>query len=268
MKYLLTTILIFITAFSFSQNKRDTIYMNEDWDVTKIIDSAKYYRIIKEADGLYYVTDYYIESDSVQMTGAYKDYAQKIREGEFVYYSKKGLVTKRTNYKNGLLHGSLSSYYDTGELHYTDHFVNDSSHGDFIVYYRNGSIRRKETWVHDKLKFKACYLENGKKTKYFPYSVPANPKGGMESVKKFLVKNLHYPDSAVDAEIEGKVYIRFVVSTTGKITNIRIKQSAGYAILDKEAIRIVGLLPDWSPAQLDGEKVESTFNLPISFKLN
>lgn len=267
MKYLLTTLLITISSLSFSQHKRDTIYFDRTWSVTQELDSAKYYRLIKEADNLYYVKDYFIHSDSIQMTGAFRDYAQKVKEGEFVYYNEQGFVSLRTHHKNGKLDGTYNKYYPSGELYYTDNFVNDVNHGDFIVYYQNGAIRRKETFVDGKQKFKACYLENGKKTKYFPYSTPATfPNNGMEGVKKYLAKNLKYPVSALRAGIEGKVYIQFVISETGEITNVTVKKSAD-PILDDEAVRIVKAMPKWNPGTIDGKPVNSVFSLPITFRL-
>ena len=52
MKFALTTLIILVNVVLFAQHKRDTIYMNEDWEVTKNRDSAKYYRIIKEDKNL------------------------------------------------------------------------------------------------------------------------------------------------------------------------------------------------------------------------
>ncbi len=267
MKYVLTALFIFVNVVLFAQHKRDTIYMNEDWEVTKSRDSAKYYRIIKEDKNLYFVTDYFLKSDSVQMTGAFKDYAQKTKEGEFIYYGKNGLITQRGSYLNGKKNGQHTSYYPTGELHYSEDYVNDEVEGNFMIYYQNGKIRRKETYKKGKLTFKACYLENGKKTKFFPYAVPAEPIGGMEAVKKYIVKNLHYPDQAVEDNIEGKVYVQFVISESGNISNVKVKKGA-HPILDEEAIRIVKAMPAWKPGVIDGKNVKSTFSLPINFSLN
>lgn len=267
MKYVLTALFILVNVILFAQHKRDTIYMNEDWEVTKSRDSAKYYRIIREDKNLYFVTDYFLKSDSVQMTGAFKDYAQKVKEGEFVYYSEQGLVTIRANHKNGKFHGLYSKYYPTGELYYTENYENDIAQ-EFIVYYPSGAVRRKEVYSAGKVKFKACYLENGKKTKYFPYSIPAKAKGGLEAVKKYLKRNVYYPDAAVDASIEGKVNIKFIISVTGDIKDVKIGKSSGNDLLDAEAVRVITEMPKWSPAHLDGELVESTFSIPISFKLD
>lgn len=267
MKYVLTTLFILVNVVLFAQHKRDTIYMNEDWEVTRFRDSAEYYRIIKEEKNLYFVTDYFLKSDSVQMTGAFKDYAQKVKEGEFVYYSEQGLVTIRSNHKNGKFHGLYSKYYPTGELYYTENYENDIAQ-EFIVYYPNGAVRRKEVYSAGKVKFKACYLENGKKTKYFPYSIPAKAKGGMEAVKKYLKRNIYYPDAAVDKKIEGKVYLKFIISVTGDVKDVKIRKSSGNDLLDAEAVRVIEAMPKWSPAHLDGKLVESTFSIPISFKLD
>jgi TonB family protein len=267
MNQILTILSILLSLCSFSQNKRDTIYFDRSWNVTKILDSAQYYRLIRETDGLYRVTDYYIHSDSVQMTGAFRDYAQKEKEGEFVYYAKNGLVTQRGTYRNGKRNGLYTTYYSSGEVHYTEEYADGEYAGDFTVYYRDGIVRRKETYKNGKQVFKACYLPSGKKTKYFPYEEAAMPKGGMEALKKYLKKNIHYPPDAYKSGIEGRVYVQFVVSKTGEITHVKIKKSVD-PLLDEEALRVVKALPAWKPGMIDGEPVNSLFNLPVTFSLS
>lgn len=267
MKYLLITLSILATACVFAQQKRDTIYFDRTWTVTKQVDSAAYYRIIKEADNLYRVSDHYMPSDSVQMTGAFKDYAQTIKEGEFIYYTKNGRISSKASYKDGQLDGQKNYYNQDGSLSSTESFVKGINHGDFIVYYESGVIQRKETYENGVLKFKACYLENGKKTKYFPSDIPASyPHGGMEGVKKYIAQNLKYPKEAVEKKIEGKVYVQFVISTSGEITNVKVRKGVD-PILDDEAVRVVKAMPDWKPGKINGKPVNSTFSLPITFSL-
>jgi len=267
MKIILTTLLIVVSLCSFAQHKRDTIYFDKAWAVTKQIDSAKYYRIIKEADNLYYVTDYFIESDSVQMTGAFKDYAQTIKEGEFLYYRKGGTISSKMIYKDGKENGQMSSFYDTGALYSTEEFINGLNNGDYIVYYENGKIKRKETFNNGVLKEKACYLENGKKTKYFPHSSPAEFKNGRAALMSYLAQHIKYPKEAQEMGIQGKVYIQFVVSDKGKIINVVLKKSV-HPLLDEEAIRVVKSMPNWNPGSFEGKAVNSVFSLPITFSLS
>jgi TonB family protein len=64
------------------------------------------------------------------------------------------------------------------------------------------------------------------------------------------------------------VYIKFIITETGDIKEVKIRKSSGNDLLDAEAVRVITEMPKWSPAHLDGELVESTFSIPISFKLD
>ncbi|WP_343606510.1 TonB family protein [Fluviicola sp.] len=267
MKYLFTTLILSAAFCAVAQNKRDTIYFDSAWNVTQILDSAVYYRLIREEDHLYKVWDYYKHSDSIQMTGAFKDYAQKIREGEFVYYEKNGIKSYSSNYKNGKLHGVHTSYDDAGKLYATKNFADGELEGDFVIYDENGKIRRKETYVNGKRTFKACYLPNGKETTFYEHETPATFQKGRKSIVKYLKGHVRYPQVAVNNHIEGKVYLQFVVSDKGIVTDVKVKRSA-HPLLDEEAVRVISNMPKWKPATFEGKKINSTFSLPVSFKLN
>lgn len=90
--------------------------------------------------------------------------------------------------------------------------------------------------------------------------------GGQPELMKYLMKNLRYPLQAVDLEISGKVYVMFIVTSTGKITNLEIKKSVNLP-MDAESYRVVKEMPDWTPGYVNGKAVNSYFSLPINFKL-
>lgn len=91
--------------------------------------------------------------------------------------------------------------------------------------------------------------------------------GGMAALKKFIADNLKYPETAKEKGIMGKCYLQFIVSETGQVTNIKVKKGVvDCKECDLEAIRVVKAMPKWIPAQKDGKNVNSTFNLPVSFK--
>lgn len=94
----------------------------------------------------------------------------------------------------------------------------------------------------------------------------AVPKGGMAAFYKMASENLHYPAQARRMNVEGKVFIEFVVDKEGKIGNIVIVKGIG-AGCDEEAIRILKLSPDWQPAKQRGKPVKQRIVLPIFFKL-
>lgn len=93
-------------------------------------------------------------------------------------------------------------------------------------------------------------------------------KGGMVEMFKFIQKNLIYPEEAKKKQIVGQPIVRFVVESTGKLSNIQIRQSSGNKLLDDEAIRIVSIMPDWKPGSQNGQNVSVYFNLPINFNIN
>ncbi|MBI1835766.1 MAG: energy transducer TonB [Flavobacteriia bacterium] len=92
--------------------------------------------------------------------------------------------------------------------------------------------------------------------------------GGHEAFSLFLSKNINYPKSALNKNIQGKSFIKFVVDKEGQIKNIVVvKGVPDCPECDREAIRILKLMPNWKPAQKDGKIVNSYYVVPINFKL-
>lgn len=94
----------------------------------------------------------------------------------------------------------------------------------------------------------------------------ASPAGGYDSLIAFIGKNLKYPDESRKEGKEGKVFVEFVVNTDGSLSDFAIKKGVD-AKLDKEALRVVKLLPLWNPGKQHGIAVRQQFVLPISFKI-
>ena len=90
--------------------------------------------------------------------------------------------------------------------------------------------------------------------------------GGIEALYKFIQENLKYPQLALENGIQGKVYVTFVVDTTGEIVNPRILRDIGGGC-GAAAIRIVKSMPRWTPGKISGKVVPVQFNLPITFTL-
>lgn len=90
--------------------------------------------------------------------------------------------------------------------------------------------------------------------------------GGMEAMTKYLVDNIHYPESAVKTKTTGKVIVSFVVTKTGKVTKATVKKGVSKE-LDAEALRVVSAMPEWIPAEKDKQKVDAEMILPVAFQL-
>ena len=98
--------------------------------------------------------------------------------------------------------------------------------------------------------------------------VETNPSfpGGDKKMYQYLGKNMKYPPIAQDNNIQGRVYVSFVVEKNGAITDVRVLRGIGGGC-DEEAIRVVKSMPSWSPGKQRGKAVRVRFNLPIVFKL-
>lgn len=92
-------------------------------------------------------------------------------------------------------------------------------------------------------------------------------EGGLEAMYKFISKNMKYPASARRMNIEGSVFVQFVVDADGKISEASVIKGIS-ADCDKEALRVINMMPKWRPGKQSGRAVRVKFVLPIKFKLD
>ena len=90
--------------------------------------------------------------------------------------------------------------------------------------------------------------------------------GGAEELMNFLRNNLQYPEECKDKAIQGRVIVKFIIDESGKIICPYVYRSL-HPALDKEALRIVKLMPDWKPASNNKVPCKVCYTLPILFKL-
>ena len=90
--------------------------------------------------------------------------------------------------------------------------------------------------------------------------------GGPAAMMKFIADSLRYPSVACENRIEGRVVVQFVVDCEGNIVNPLVVRSVD-PLLDREAIRLVKLMPKWIPGKQNGKPVCVIYNVPIRFKL-
>ncbi len=98
--------------------------------------------------------------------------------------------------------------------------------------------------------------------------VEENPSfpGGQAALMQWLNANIKYPVIAAENGIEGRVIVQFVVSKTGSISDVRVVRGVDPS-LDKEAVRVVNNMPNWTPGRQNGTTVNVRFTLPVTFRL-
>jgi TonB family protein len=90
--------------------------------------------------------------------------------------------------------------------------------------------------------------------------------GGDEARMKFLAENIRYPAEARDLNIQGTVFVSFVVEKNGRVSNIEVIRGIGGGC-DDEVVRVVEKMPKWIPGKQDGEPVRVQFTMPVRFSL-
>jgi protein TonB len=92
--------------------------------------------------------------------------------------------------------------------------------------------------------------------------------GGQQAMMSYLVKYLKYPQECVESEVEGKVFVGFIVGREGLITEVKVLRAVpGCPALEKEAVRVVKTMPNWHPGRQNGELVPVRMTIPVVFKL-
>lgn len=90
--------------------------------------------------------------------------------------------------------------------------------------------------------------------------------GGESALMDYLRNNIKYPQLARESNIQGTVFVTFVVEPNGSISNVQIRRGIGGGC-DEEAVRVVKNMPAWTPGKQRGKPVRVQFNLPIRFIL-
>jgi TonB family protein len=112
--------------------------------------------------------------------------------------------------------------------------------------------------------------QNGKIVYYKAEVNPAFP-GGQNALNEYLRENLIYPKEAKAQEIEGTVFVDFVVLADGSVNEVEALNDSGDDIdqrLVDEAVRVILNMPKWAPGQQRGTAVDVKFSVPITFQLN
>ena len=90
--------------------------------------------------------------------------------------------------------------------------------------------------------------------------------GGAAAMMKWINENVNYPQTSIEMNEQGRVYLSFVVEKDGSITNVKVERGVSWE-LDSEAVRMISLMPRWTPGESSGRSVRARCRLPINFQL-
>lgn len=200
-----------------------------------------------------------------------------------VYYPS-GYLKQYIPYANvysHLLHGTLSNWYEDGQMRTKEEYLNGRRNGELLTYYPDGMPKRRERYVDGKCGVGSCYAPDGQPVPYFVYEqLPLYP-GGEEQLTKELTRAVRLNSQEVDAmrresrhtlrtvqqNWQREVDVELAVATDGRITDARVVHStAGF--LNGAALRAVAKLKrQFIPGQRDGQVMMSYLTVPVFYIL-
>lgn len=223
---------------------QDTSYFDDEWIKVSSMRYAKYYKILvrDQADTNRATESTYFNFGQIKELVNYSNYSKKTIDGKYKEWYGNGKLKREIDYKDGKKNGQLLTYWD------------------------NGKPRRIDTYENNKLIKGKCLSSNGEEVPYYEYErMPAFP-GGIDKLVQYLSTEIQYPKKSRKKGIEGLVIVGFIVNEDGSISEVKILQGVNDE-LDNEAMRVVSMMPKWTPGAEDGKTLRVSCKLPIRFKL-
>jgi len=179
-----------------------------------------------------------------------------------ILFSNECVQCDTINYRGGSYFCVVTKWTCTNELE-AEFFKRSKKIGsDTMVFLENDSAINSFLFYSSEFEIEK-YLD-----KTTPGIVPEVPEfpGGESGLMDFLRDNIKYPAYAREKNIQGTVFVRFVIQKDGKVSLVRVLKGAGGG-LDEEAIRVIKAMPNWKPGIKDGKPVNIIYNIPIRFIL-
>ena len=160
---------------------------------------------------------------------------------------------------NDLIKARFKSF-EAGILDY-DRWYDLKGHDSMTYYHSKGSV--KMVCEYDSIRLKSMDTSHSKFKEEMPRFV-----GDQEAMNNFLSNNLVYPSSAFETEICGSVWVSFVVTKDGTISNVRATRCAQNPMLEREAVRVIKLTQgQWIAGKQNGKPVNVKCLIPIDFTI-
>lgn len=192
-------------------------------------------------------------------------------EGASQSFYDNGQLSVDRNYKNGKLEGPYEMYYDDGQLKSKGHYVDGKEIGEWVWYREDGQVSSKEVY-NNKGKIKSLFLynEDGQAIKSSNKDVFEGVIEEKKQLQKIIIKhvrdNFDFPDRMSRRGFESKVYVDFVINTSGEADRIKMS-SEGPVIFEEIAEKIIASIPTQKPATAHNMDVNVAFRIPITFRI-
>ena len=274
MKIFATILLLLICSGDYAQTAPqkaypDTVHLDQDRKKTTSADWV-FYHITTPAAGGKYTAETFLKNGVLVSRGMYSAIEPKrIKDGHFTYFSENGAKIRDCYFEDNRLEGEELIGDTLGNLKIKASFHEGKLNGHRIEYYTTGVIKRDEIYKDSLFISGNCYDEKGKKMEFLPRGTRILPEypGGEKAANAFIRTHIKYPKADMDANVQGRVIVKFVVEADGSVSNIGIARGVD-TLMDEAAMDVVRLFPKFKPGTEDGRPVRSDYVLPIDFALH
>ncbi len=193
----------------------------------------------------------------------------EVKHGKFEFYVNDTLI-EEGYYKFGLK-DSIWKQYDpgNGKLFTCGPYYYDLRDGVWQYYNQDSLPFKKYNYNTNEVTIlDSTYFDKAEQRIFQKTEIPPRFIGGEDALMEFLGKNIKYPPDERDKNIQGRVYIAFVIDRSGNVIEAKVLRGIGPAC-DAEALRVVNLMNKnmWTPGYQNGRPVAVQYNLPIVFNL-
>lgn len=216
-------------------------YIGECYRYSK--DSSVVFKMVLDSTETGYFIKYSNDGKRILATGQFK---KSFRDGEWSFYDESGKLIRSLQYDSDETRNEIYNEERSSIIIPYDETIDKLFFDD---YGRSFEITVTPETIIDSPDIDA----------YFP--------NGKDKMRAFINEMVNYPEPAIKDKQEGKVYLSFIVELDGSLTDIKVMRGVSQE-LDKEAIRLIEIMPNWTPAVYKGQKVRTRCFLPISFTLN
>jgi antitoxin component YwqK of YwqJK toxin-antitoxin module len=235
--------LLLFSLFSLSfylTRAQDTVYLDKAEKICSK-ENAEFVRTTTNEGDFYRSEVRYLSSNHLYCLLSYKDKELSVLEGEAKYFYENGNPDSQGTYKNNKRNGTWAFYFPTGQL-------------SGKVFFKNGRVATSE------------YLEQyghmmDKEEDIFPTFI-----GGKEALISYIRRTFKPLQSSADGKekIKGTMKVGFVVTETGKVTNVHIVSGINEEVNEK-AIKLISSMPDWRPGMQMDTPIRVPLIIPIIF---
>lgn len=294
MKYYISALAVSLLLSS-KLNAQDTLvtYHNAEWEKVESKAEATHYRHSYETEkGVYAFKSYYMTGE-LKAEGYYKkknykkfngpfssyhkngtksssgQFSADLKTGKWSYWYENGVLQNETQYNiEGEKHGRYVSWFEDSIMDSEGDFLNDKTNGDWKYYFENGQLASHEIYKAGELVSFTYWNEKGKRLKGDDLKLYQHIEyhTGSKGISNYIRANFVYPPKAMSLGVEGKVKMVFTVEKNGELSGVEITGSENEDFR-AEAKKLSKGLVKWIPAKYHNRTIQSTYTIPVTFKL-